>query len=87
VRIHDPGNPQWPINRFFEKSEVQVEKPSPDKPMPDYANMTDHELLALIKRPWGNFIRGPPSHTRHSEAAKSESGGDTLTIITDIDRS
>ena len=53
VRIHEPGNPQWPINRFFEKSEVQVEKPSPDKPMPDYQNMTDRELLTLIKRPWG----------------------------------
>jgi len=53
VRIHEPGNPQWPINRFFEKSEVQVEKSSADKPMPDYANMTDQELLALIKRPWG----------------------------------
>jgi len=53
VRVHEPGNPQWPINRFFEKSEVQVEKPSQDKPMPDYQHMTDHELLALIKRPWG----------------------------------
>ena len=25
VRIHEPGNPQWPINRFFEKSEANVE--------------------------------------------------------------
>jgi len=53
VRIHDPGNPQRPMNQFFEKSAVPAEKPSPDKPMPDYANMTDQELLALIKRPWG----------------------------------
>jgi len=51
VRIHELGNPQWPLPRFFEKSEVPAEKPSPDKPMPDYANMTDQELLALIKRP------------------------------------
>jgi len=52
VRIHEPGNPQWPINRFFEKSEVSAEKPSPDKPMPDYWHMSDQELLSLYGHPW-----------------------------------
>jgi len=36
VRIHEPGNPQWPLPRFIEKSDARVEKPSQDKPMPDY---------------------------------------------------
>jgi len=57
VRIHEPGNPQWPLPRFFEKSGNQVQVPAPDKPMPDYWHMTDQELVTLYKSP-----RTPFSH-------------------------
>jgi len=57
VRIHDPGNPQRPMNQFFEKSVPRVQIPAPDKPMPDYWHMTDPELAALYKSP-----RTPFSH-------------------------
>jgi len=50
VRIHEPGNPQWPLPRFFENSRKPT-VPTPGKPMPDYWHMTDQELQALYKSP------------------------------------
>jgi len=58
VRIHEPGNPQWPLDRFQERPQEQP--PSSGKPMPDYAKMTDQELLRLLGGPtWklGGFER------------------------------
>jgi len=60
VRIHEPGNPQWPLPRFFEKN--RIEKPSPDKPMPDYRQMTDRELLELYNSP--RFLKILPQGDR-----------------------
>ena len=58
VRIHEPGNPQWPLDRFQERS--QESTPSLAKPAPDYTKMTDCELLDLLREPpWrvGDFDR------------------------------
>ena len=52
VRIHEPGNPQWTMERFSEKSQKPREVPAPEKPMPDYQHMTDQELLKLYTHPW-----------------------------------
>jgi len=51
LRIHDSGNPQRPMNQFFEKSVPRVQIPAPEKPMPDYQAMTDQELLTLYRSP------------------------------------
>jgi len=52
VRIHEPGNPQWTMERFSERSQETTEVPAPEKPMPDYQHMTDQELLQLYTHPW-----------------------------------
>jgi len=46
VRIHEPGNPQWSMDRFFEEKELQVQiPPDSERSLPDYSHMTDEELL------------------------------------------
>jgi len=58
VRIHEPGNPQWPLDRFQER--FSEPSPSLGRPAPDYTKMTGCELLDLLREPlWrlGDFDR------------------------------
>ena len=63
VRIHEPGNPQWPINRFLEKSKEAL--PGPEQPTSDYAAMTDEELLKLLQGPQWKLSDFDRMHIKH----------------------
>jgi len=48
VRIHEPGNPQWSLDRW---KTAEVPKLNSEEPMPDYRAWSDEQLLALWKHP------------------------------------
>lgn len=50
VKVHEPGNPQWPLNRWLE-APPRMAAPDPAQPMPDYAHMTDEQLRKLYGHP------------------------------------